>query len=79
MRYLARLIKPPMGGVVLDLFNGSGTSGMAAILEGFAEYHGIDIDPHNLDISAGRLSWAITEKDKEQAAQADTPEQMELL
>lgn len=33
MRYLIRLIAPP-GGVVLDPFAGSGTTGEAALLEG---------------------------------------------
>jgi site-specific DNA-methyltransferase (adenine-specific) len=34
MRYLARLVTPP-GGVVLDPFAGSGTTGLAARAEGF--------------------------------------------
>jgi site-specific DNA-methyltransferase (adenine-specific) len=34
MRYLCRLITPP-GGTVLDPFAGSGTTGEAAVLEGF--------------------------------------------
>jgi site-specific DNA-methyltransferase (adenine-specific) len=34
MRYLCRLVTPP-GGVVLDPFAGSGTTGIAACLEGF--------------------------------------------
>jgi len=34
MRWLCRLITPP-GGVVLDPFAGSGTTGSAAIREGF--------------------------------------------
>ena len=46
MRYLCRLITPP-GGHILDPFAGSGTTGMAAMAEGFratliereAEYH----------------------------------------
>lgn len=35
MRYLCRLITPP-GGIILDPFAGSGSTGQAAILEGFA-------------------------------------------
>ena len=34
MAYLCRLITPP-GGLVLDPFAGSGTTGMAALREGF--------------------------------------------
>lgn len=48
MRYLCKLVTPP-GGVVLDPFLGSGSTGKAAVLEGFnfigiereAEYHAI--------------------------------------
>jgi DNA modification methylase len=48
MRYLCRLVTPP-GGTVLDPFMGSGSTGKAAVLEGFgflgiekeAEYHAI--------------------------------------
>ena len=35
MRYLVRLVTPP-GGVVLDPFMGSGSTGKAAALEGFS-------------------------------------------
>jgi site-specific DNA-methyltransferase (adenine-specific) len=34
MRYLIRLVTPP-DGVVLDCFAGSGTTGVAALAEGF--------------------------------------------
>ena len=34
MRWLCRLVTPP-GGVILDSFAGSGTTGCAAALEGF--------------------------------------------
>ena len=48
MRYLCRLVTPP-GGIVLDPFMGSGSTGKAALLEGFdfigiereAQYHAI--------------------------------------
>jgi site-specific DNA-methyltransferase (adenine-specific) len=33
MRYLCRLVTPP-GGTVLDVFAGSGTTGVAALAEG---------------------------------------------
>lgn len=42
MRYYIRLITPP-GGIVLDTFAGSGTTGVAAILEGM-RFFGIDKD-----------------------------------
>lgn len=52
MRHLVRLVTPP-GGRVLDPFNGSGTTGLAAMLEGF-EYTGIEQDPHYGAISRAR-------------------------
>ena len=42
MRYLARLVTPP-GGVVLDQYCGSGSTGMAAILEGM-RFIGIELN-----------------------------------
>jgi site-specific DNA-methyltransferase (adenine-specific) len=41
-RYLARLICPP-GGMLLDLFAGSGSFGVAAKLEGF-NFMGFELD-----------------------------------
>lgn len=43
MAYLCRLITPP-GGTILDPFMGSGTTGMAAVAEGF-DFLGIESDP----------------------------------
>ena len=42
MRYLVRLITPP-NGIVLDPFNGSGTTGVACKLEGM-NYVGMELD-----------------------------------
>ena len=56
MRYLCRLVTPP-GGVVLDPFMGSGSTGKAAMLEGF-DFIGIELDPDYFDIAASRLSEA---------------------
>jgi site-specific DNA-methyltransferase (adenine-specific) len=53
MRYLCRLVTPP-NGIVLDPFNGSGSTGKAAILEGF-EYIGIELDPDYIKISEARI------------------------
>jgi site-specific DNA-methyltransferase (adenine-specific) len=53
MRYLVRLITPP-GGVVLDPFCGSGSTGKAAIQEGF-NFIGIDRDEHYIEIATRRI------------------------
>lgn len=57
MRYLCRLITPP-GGTVLDPFNGSGSTGKAAVLEGF-NYVGIEMNPEYVAISEARIKAAI--------------------
>lgn len=57
MRYLVRMVTP-RGGVVLDPFMGSGTTGCAAMLEGM-RFIGIDITPEYVDIADRRIQhWA---------------------
>jgi site-specific DNA-methyltransferase (adenine-specific) len=56
MRYLAKLITPP-GGVVLDPFMGSGTTGIACLREGY-RFAGIEQDPDYLRIAQARLGAA---------------------
>jgi site-specific DNA-methyltransferase (adenine-specific) len=56
MRYLCRLVTPP-GGIVLDPFMGSGSTGKAAILEGF-QFIGIERDAEYLAIAEARTSHA---------------------
>ncbi len=53
MRWLVRLVTPP-GGMVLDPFLGSGTTGMAALDEGF-DFIGIDQDKHYVDLARHRI------------------------
>jgi site-specific DNA-methyltransferase (adenine-specific) len=60
MRWLCRLIGGKKGSVILDTFCGSGTTGCAAILEGY-EFVGIEITPDYLPIIRGRLNWAQEE------------------
>lgn len=54
MRHLVRLVTPP-GGLVLDPFIGSGTTAIAANLEGF-RCIGIDREEEYLDIAEARLA-----------------------
>ncbi|HEY7831901.1 MAG TPA: site-specific DNA-methyltransferase [Solirubrobacteraceae bacterium] len=57
MRWLVRLITPP-GGLVLDPFTGSGSTGAAAVLEG-RQFLGIEREGRYVDIACGRLThWA---------------------
>ena len=53
MRYLCRLVTPK-GGVVLDPFMGSGSTGKGALLEGF-RFIGIEMEQEYFDIACARL------------------------
>jgi DNA modification methylase len=57
MRYLCRLVTPP-GGVVLDPFMGSGSTGKAAMLEGF-QFIGIELSKEYFEISKARIEAAV--------------------
>lgn len=55
MRRLVRLVTPP-GGVVLDPFSGSGTTGIAALQEGF-DFIGIEQSLEYLAIANARITY----------------------
>ena len=57
MRYLVRLTKTPTGGVVLDPFMGSGTTGIACVLEG-RDFIGIEREADYLEIAEKRIKEA---------------------
>lgn len=54
MRYLPRLVTPP-GGVVLDPFMGSGSTGRGAVLEGFS-FIGIELELEYVAIARARIA-----------------------
>jgi DNA modification methylase len=54
MAYLVRLVTPP-GGLVLDPFMGSGSTGKACMREGF-KFVGIDMTPEYVEISSARIA-----------------------
>lgn len=56
MAYLLRLVTPP-GGTALDMFVGSGSTGKAAMLEGF-NFIGIDNDKSYLAMAEARILYA---------------------
>jgi DNA modification methylase len=56
VQWLCRLITPP-GGLILDCFLGSGTTGVAAIREGF-RLIGIEDDPEYIAIAEARIAEA---------------------
>lgn len=55
MAYLCRLVTPP-GGVVLDPFMGSGSTGKAAIREGF-QFIGIEREAQYVEIARARIEF----------------------
>lgn len=57
MRYLCRLVTPP-GGMIVDPFMGSGSTGVAAIAEGFA-FTGIEQDEKYFEIALRRIRAAV--------------------
>jgi site-specific DNA-methyltransferase (adenine-specific) len=56
MRYLCRLVTPT-GGTVLDPIVGAGSTGKAAMLEGF-DFIGIERDPEYVKIAEARIGAA---------------------
>lgn len=59
MRWLARMVTPP-GGVILDPFTGSGSTGKAAMLEGF-NFVGCELTAEYLPIARARIAGAEQE------------------
>jgi site-specific DNA-methyltransferase (adenine-specific) len=59
MRWLCRLVTPP-DGVVLDPFAGSGTTGIAAVAEGF-KFVGVEMTDEYLPYLVGRIENALKE------------------
>ena len=62
MRYLVKLVTPP-NGIVLDPFLGSGSTAVAAILEGF-DWRGCEMTEEYWPIIEARVKWAKKEAAK---------------
>jgi len=87
MQYLVRMITPP-NGIVLDPFNGSGTTGIACKLEGF-EYMGMELDAEYCKIAQARIdnfietdldySHEVKEQNEEEQTDDDKKDQLSLF
>lgn len=77
MRYLCRLVTPA-GGTVLDPFMGSGSTGKAAVLEGFA-FIGIEREAEYAVIAEARIAHATEEVRAKAAAPSEDPAQIRLF
>ena len=53
MRQVVRIVRP--GGAVLDPFAGSGTTGVAAVLEG-RDFAGIELSAHYAEVARARIA-----------------------
>lgn len=60
MRWLVRLVTPP-GGLVLDPFTGSGSTGVAAVAEGF-RFAGVELSPEYAEIARARIGAKAREQ-----------------
>lgn len=63
MQYLVRLVCPK-GATILDIFNGSGSTGKAVAFENRErnanyKYIGIELDPEYCEISKARIDYAL--------------------
>ncbi|KVD71833.1 hypothetical protein WI89_01010 [Burkholderia ubonensis] len=71
MAYLCRLVTPP-GGIVLDPFMGSGSTGKAAMREGF-QFISIDLMPEYVEIAKVRIAHEHERVQREAADAARQP------
>lgn len=60
MRYLCRLVTP-RDGLVFDPFCGSGSTGKAAMLEGF-HFTGVELDPVYVDLARQRIEFVTKQQ-----------------
>lgn len=77
MRWLVRLVTPP-GGLVLDPFAGSGTTGIACELER-RRFHGIEREAEYVAIATARLAAAVATPELFVADGEADPRQEELF
>jgi hypothetical protein len=80
LRYLARLTRPPDGGIVLDPFGGSGTTALACIAEG-RDFILIEKEPEYAELCRRRIaeySGAEVAPVEHKVTEAETVEQMSL-
>lgn len=76
MAYLCRLVTPP-GGVVLDPFMGSGSTGKAAVHEGF-RFIGCEREIEYFDIACRRIEQAVAQGQLFAPGAAPQPQQLGL-
>ena len=83
MKYLVRLVTPK-GGIVLDCFNGSGSTGKAVMSENYDrnadyKYIGIELTEEYLPIAKARIEYAINHDLKEKEKHVSKPKKKEEM
>jgi site-specific DNA-methyltransferase (adenine-specific) len=68
MRQLLRVV--PKGGLILDPFAGSGTTGVAAALEGYS-FIGFELHPHFAELARERITAAFEGRPRQAAIDLD--------
>jgi site-specific DNA-methyltransferase (adenine-specific) len=77
MAYLLRLVTPP-GGTALDPFMGSGSTGKAALREGF-NFIGCEQDEAYMAIARARIEHELAAVQQRQQAKAQQEQQLNLF
>ncbi|WP_311969313.1 DNA methyltransferase [Pseudomonas baltica] len=77
MAYLLRLVTPP-GGTALDPFMGSGSTGKAAMREGF-NFIGCEMDEAYMAIARARIEHELAAVQQRQQAKAQEEQQLNLF
>jgi site-specific DNA-methyltransferase (adenine-specific) len=78
MAYLCRLVTPP-GGTVLDPYMGSGSTGKAAMREGFS-FIGCELSEEYAEIARVRIehAWLAAQPDPEEVIEEESPQQIHM-
>lgn len=71
MAYLCRLVTP-LGGVVLDPFMGSGSTGKAAMREGF-QFIGCEMSPEYMAIARSRIAYELKHEHQDEPEPEQSP------
>lgn len=71
-------VTAPIGGIVLDPFMGSGSTGVAAVAAG-RKFIGVEVLPDNFDIACRRISDAYKNPDLFIASPSPKPVQLSLM
>ena len=70
MHYVIRMVTPA-GGVVLDPFMGSGSTGKAAVRNGY-DFIGIEMEQSSFDVAKARIEWEMSHEETEETSKSNS-------